>query len=323
MAKKKTPIVEDQASDNAATVANKPNKANAMATAVTLLASMSGDEINQLLATLQQNSASAAASIPNDAAAKNAASIAMKEELETIFGGEESLAEEFKEKITTLFEAAVNTRVQLTLTEMEEKFNAQLDEQVAAVTDQLTEQVDKYLSYVADEWMKENEVAIESSLRTEMAEQFIDGLKNLFKEHYIEVPEDRIDVLEAFETELEEVKGQLNEAITRNIELEEIVAQTMMEEAFDEASSGLAMTQVEKFRTLAEGIEFDGDIETYSRKLNIIKEKHFAKKSAAINEQASVLSEGFDGDVGSEEEQVAASPVMKRYLETISRTVKK
>lgn len=318
MAKKKT-VVEDQASDNASTVAMKPNKASALATAVTLLASMKGDEINNLLATLQQNSQSAAASIPNDAAAKNAASVAMKEELETIFGGED-LAEEFKEKISTLFEAAVNTRVQLTITEMEEKFATQLDEQTTEIVDQITEQVDKYLSYVADEWMKENEIAIESSLRTEMAEQFIEGLRDLFAEHYIEVPEERVDVLEHYSDKVEELEAKLNDVLSRNIELEEAMAQVAMEETFQEVSEGLAMTQAEKFRTLAEGIEFDGNIEAYTRKLNIIKEKHFAKKPATSQEDSSVLSESFEGEVD-ELENVPAN--MKRYMEVTSRTVKK
>lgn len=317
MARKKQ-IVEDTATDNASTVAMKPNKANAMAQAVTLLASLSGDEINKLVSVLQQNSASAAASIPDDAAAKNAASIAMKEELETIFGGEE-LAEEFKEKVSTLFEAAVTTRVQLELTEATERFEQTLAEQTQIITEQLIDQTDKYLSYVAEEWMKANEIAVESSIRTEIAEQFIEGLKELFKEHYIEIPDDRIDVVESYAERVEQLEEQLNESLAKNIELEEAMDQFTMEEAFEEVSEGLAMTQVEKFRTLAEGVEYTGDLDTYKRKLNIIKENHF-KKKAVSTKSADVLEESFEGG---EESVKNISPIMQRYLTTISRTTKK
>lgn len=322
MDKKKKTVVEDMASDNAATVQAKPSKAVMMSQAVTLINSMSGDEINKLLSVLQQSSQTAAASIPNDAAAKNAASIAAKglaaEELTDIFGGEE-LTEEFKEKVSTLFEAAVHTQVQLKLNEAEEKFQGLLEEQVTAIVDELTEQVDKYLSYVADEWMKENEVAIESSLRTEIAEQFIEGLKALFVENYIEIPEDKVDVLENYAAKVDELEEKLNDALARNIELEEATAQYAMEEAFEEVAEGLAMTQSEKFRNLAEGVEFAGDLDAYKRKLNIIKEKHFAKPTAS--KQADVLEESFDGEVV--EEEVVSSPLMKTYMQTISRTIKR
>ena len=317
MARKKQ-IVEDTATDNASTVAMKPNKANAMAQAVTMLAAMSGDDLTKLVQVLQQNSASAAASIPDDAAAKNAASIAMKEELETIFGGEE-LAEEFKEKVSTLFEAAVTTRVQLELTEATERFEQTLAEQTQIITEQLIDQTDKYLSYVAEEWMKANEIAVESSIRTEIAEQFIEGLKELFKEHYIEIPDDRIDVVESYAERVEQLEEQLNESLAKNIELEEAMDQFTMEEAFEEVSEGLAMTQVEKFRTLAEGVEYTGDLDTYKRKLNIIKENHF-KKKAVSTKSADVLEESFEGG---EESVKNISPIMQRYLTTISRTTKK
>lgn len=329
MNKKKTKsgskvIHEDVAQQNASTIQMKDNKSNQMSQAVTMLAAMSGDEINQLLAVLQQNSQSAAAGIPNDAAAKNAASIAMKgvmkEELNDIFGGEE-LTEEFKEKITVLFEAAVNTRVQVELTEMEEKFDAVLEEQTEHVVEQLTEQLDKYLSYIAEEWMKANQIAVESSIRTEIAEQFINGLKGLFLEHNIEVPENKVDVLEDYANRVAELEEELNTVTANKIKLEEALSQRMMEESFDTVADGLALTQVAKFRTLAEGIEFDGDVAQYQRKLNIIKEKHFDKKSVSGSTKSLVLSESLEIDDNANVGSVDST--VEKYAQAISRTVKK
>ena len=315
MATKKK-LNEDQATDNAATVQMKPNKATAMAQAVTMLGAMSGDDLTRLVQVLQQNSASAAASIPDDAAAKNAATVAMKEDLEIIFGGEE-LAEDFKEKITTLFESAVSTRVQLEVATLSEQFEERLNEQTKEVMEELVDNLDKYASYLAEQWLEENAVAIESSMRTEIAESFISGLKDLFNEHYISIPDEKIDALEEYEANIAELQEQLNDALNQNIALEEQLANSILEDVFEEVSTGLPMTHVSKFRTLAEGIEFTGDVDTYKRKLNIIKEKHFTKKTS---EASNVLNESFEGDIS---EDIIASPSVKAYAEAISRTVKK
>lgn len=313
-------VVEDQAADNAASVQMKPSKALAMSQAVTMLGAMSGDDLTQLVKTLQQNSASAAASIPDDAAAKNAASVAMKEDLDLVFGGEE-LTEEFREKISTLFEAAVSTRVNLELTELEEAFEQRIETEVADVVEQLTDSVDKYMSYIADEWMKENEIAIESSMRTEMAEQFIEGLRDLFAEHYIDMPEERLDVVEEMSAEIDSLRARLDDVASNNIELEKVLAKYTMEEAFQEVAEGLTTTQASKFYTLAEGIEFDGDVDAYSKKLNIIKEKVFNKSSASSrNDEASVLSESFGGNL---EDSTFVPPNMQTYIKSISRITKK
>jgi hypothetical protein len=317
----KVEVSEDQASQNAASIKAK-GKVDAMSQAITLLASMKGDEINQLLATLQQNSASAAASIPDGTAEKNAASVACKgavsEELEEIFGGEE-LAEEFKEKISTLFEAAVNTRVQLEVASLEEQFEATLAEQSSTIIEELSENVDKYLSYVASEWMKKNEVAVETALRVEMAESFIMGLKNLFSEHMISVPEEKLDVLEAQSKEIDDLKTRLNEALNKNIELEKLAEDQGKNEAITKVAEGLALTQVEKFKNLVESLDFDGDLDKYTRKLNIIKEKHFPKK-AVVSESADILTESFDGE---EVKEQALDPIMSMYVQAAQKSVKK
>ena len=321
-AKSKTVVEDvDVAIKNKKTLDMKDNKSNAMSTAITLIAAMSGDEINKLLPVLQQNSQSAAASIPDDAAAKNAASIAMKgavtEELNVIFGGE-TLTEEFKERITVLFESAVAAKVAVELAEKEEHFDKLLTEQSAQLVEELTDNVDRYLSYVAEEWMKENEIAIESGIRTELAEQFMLGLKELFRQHYIEVPDEKIDVVEKLSEQVEALQEQLNEALAAKISIEEELAQSVMEDVFENVSEGLALTEVEKFRTLAEGVDFEGDVDAYSKKLNIIKEKHFNKKSTSSTKSL-VLNESIEtsDDVKPIDNTVA------KYAEMIHRTVKK
>lgn len=324
MSKKTKPSIikedVDVALQNQKTLDMKPNKALQMSQAITLLQSMSGDEINNLLATLQQNSQTAAASIPNDAAAKNAASIAMKgvvsEELDEIFGGEE-LTEEFKEKITTLFEAAVNAKVAVELTEMEEKFNTQLTEQSTQIAEELTDQVDRYLSYVAEEWVKENEVAIEKGIRTEIAENFISGLKELFDAHHIHIPDEKVDVVEALTIKNNELIEQLNKVTVEKIDLENALSEAVMEEVFNSVSDGLAMTEISKFRTLAEGIEFDGDVDTYTKKLGIIKEKYFGKKTLATKASTKALVT----EVVEEVDNVTDS-IVDKYVEIISKNAK-
>lgn len=316
-------VAEDQASSNAASIQPK-GKVDALAQAMTLLASMKGDEINNLLATLQQNSASAAASIPDGTAEKNRASVAakgaVKEELELIFGGEE-LAEEFKEKISTLFEAAVTSRLQLEIAQLEEQFEITLEEQTDVIIEQLDEKIAKFLDAIADDWMDKNEVAIETSLRTEMTNEFINGLKNLFAEHYINVPDEQVDVLEAQQAEIDELNARLNESLNKTIELHSAVVESQKKEVFESVSEGLAMTQVEKFRQLAEGVDFDGDLDKYTRKLNIIKEKVFTVKKT-VTESADVLNESFEGNVSSSGDEVT-DPVMQAYLRTTSKIVKK
>lgn len=314
-------VAEDASEQNQKTVDMKPNKSNALSTAITLIASMSGDEINKLLPVLQQNSQSAAASIPDGTAEKNAASIAMKgvvqEELTEIFGGEE-LTEDFKERITVLFEAAVSSKVAVALTEAEEKFNELLNEQADVMTTDLIEKVDRYLTYVAEEWMTENEIAIESGIRTEIAEQFIHGLKDLFQEHYIDVPDEKIDVVESLTQRTKDLESELNEVLAEKIKLEEAMAHSVMEDVFTDVADGLAMTESSKFRTLAESVEYDGDVDAYKKKLNIIKEKHFNKKVVS-NNKSLVLNESVEAD---ESKTPVIDSVIAKYAEAIQKSAK-
>lgn len=312
----------DVSIQNQKTVEMKPNKANQMATAITLMQAMSGDEINNLLATLQQNSQTASASIPDDTAAKNAASIAMKgvvsEELTEIFGSQE-LTEDFKERVSVLFESVVNAKVAVEKAQLEEQFEQKLNEETQIQLETLTDQVDRYLSYVAEEWMKENELAVENGIRTEIAEQFIIGLKNLANEFNINIPEDKVDVLEQYQERVDQLQEENNRLLAENIEAQEILAQSIMEDAFDSVVEGMAMSEVEKFRTLAETVDFEGDVDAYKNKLNIIKESHFMKKSGKSSDASLVLSESVEKDDEPERDQTLIDPTVARYADFMSR----
>jgi hypothetical protein len=252
-----------------------------------------------------------------DTSAQNKASIAMKgsavkEELSGIFG--DDLTEEMLEKAATLFEAAIAIKT----AELEEAYAVALDEEVATIKSEMTEQVDQYLSFVASEWLTENEVAVESSLKNELTEEFLDGLKNLFAEHYIDVPSDKVDVLESLALKVEELETRLNEEMGNKIELVNELNRHAMKEAFADVSEGLVLTQIEKFRTIAENLEFNGDVASYTTKLKTIKENYFSgKKSATSN----ILTEEFEGDDSSAAPAVHGE--MGKYVTAISRTLKK
>jgi len=166
--------------------------------------------------------------------------------------------------------------------------------------------------------MSENEVAIESTLRNELMEEFIDGLKNLFASHYVNVPESKIDVVEALADKVASLEASLNETIVENNELKNFVSQSTAEGIFEELSSDLALTQKEKFAALVEGIEFDGDVETFEKKLKIIKENYFKNDSIA---PSNIDTETFEGDVG--QQKVSMDPSVNRYVQAINKTVKK
>ena len=237
----------------------------------------------------------------------------MKEELQQIFGTE--VSEEFIDNASTLFEAAVALKVD----EIEQHYAATLNAEVAEIKEELKSQVDQYLTFAAEEWVKTNEVAIETSLKNELTEEFIEGLKNLFAEHYMEVPSDKVDVLETLASKVEELEARLNETMNESIQLTKALSRYEMQEAFSEVSEGLVLTQVEKFRVIAENLEFGNSIENYKKKLETVKEQYFTdKKSATSN----ILTEEFEnGDDTSA--APAATGEMGRYVTAISRTLKK
>lgn len=246
----------------------------------------------------------------------NAASSAVKEDVEDMFVGEE-LSEEFKEKATILFEAAVNAKVLLEFAKLEEAYAESIQEEISEFKESITEKLDAYLDYVVENFMAENEVAIESTLRNEIMEKVISDLKGVFVENYIDVPEEKIDVIESLAEKVDALEQLLDESILENSEMKSIIAEVAKKEIFEGLSSDLAQTQQEKFLALSEGIEFDGDLEIYTRKLNIIKETYFKKQGTTT--PSNINEEVFEGETGTE---VITNTAVNRYAQAISKTVK-
>ena len=242
----------------------------------------------------------------------------VREDIDTIFEGQD-LSEEFKEDVATLFEGAVNARLIAETARLEEEYEAKYMEDMAVFSEEMTSKLDTYLDYVVEQWVRDNEVAIESTLRNELAEEFIVGLKNLFTEHYINVPEDKVDVLEAMAEKVSALEEKLDESITENAELRDTLVESYRQDIVEELSSDLALTQQEKFAALIEGIEFDGDLETYANKLQVIKENYFVGEAPVHS--SNIEEETFEGEVAAS--VVGVDPSVNRYVQAIARSVKK
>jgi hypothetical protein len=197
----------------------------------------------------------------------------MSEHVEALFAGED-LSEEFKQKAVTIFEAAVRQKVEEEIALLEEAYAETLEEQVGQIKEELSSDVDDYLNYVVEQWVGENEIAIESGLRTELTEEFISGLRQLFAEHYIDIPEDKISVVEEMSSKVAELEEKLNEEIERNVALNKMISESTQDVILADACDGLTVTQAEKLKTLAEGLEFTSADE-YSQKVNILRESYF------------------------------------------------
>lgn len=262
-----------------------------------------------------------------DKSAANQASVAMKggkkisvkEDVEEMFAGED-LSEEFKEKASTLFEAAVAARTSIEVARLEEEFEEQLETAVAEINEELAGKLDTYLDYVVENWIEQNEVAIESTLRNELMEEFLDGLKDLFAQHYMNMPQEKVEVVEALATKVEELEARLNETISENNEMKQILVDVEKENIFESMIEDLALSQQEKFKALAEGIDFDGDLDAYAKKLSIVKENYFVGEKRAPS-STNIVEETFEGEVGTE--TVSVDPAVNRYVQAISRTIKK
>ena len=235
----------------------------------------------------------------------------MEDDVNALLGGEE-LSEEFKAKAKTIFEAAINSKVAGVREEIQAEYDAKLAEGVAEAREELSERVDSYLEYVADEWFAENALAVESGLKTEMTESFLEGMKSLFEEHYVSIPEDKYDVLHSMVEKLDDMETKLNEQIEKNIGLSRRLAESVADGILDEVSEGLASTQKEKLATLSEGVEFESE-EEYREKLETLKESYFTSKSTGSKSES--LSEGVDNAAPGQE--VTGS--MGGYLDTLSR----
>jgi hypothetical protein len=245
--------------------------------------------------------------------------LSVKEDVEEMFAGSD-LSEEFKSNAATLFEAAVHARTIVEIARLEEEYEAAFAESVEEITEELTSKLDSYLEYVTEQWMEDNEVAIESTLRNELMEEFIGGLKGLFAEHYIDVPQEKIDVIEALAEKVETLEAALDESINENVELKRNIAEVEKDDILESLCDGLALSQVEKFKALAEGIEFDGDLETYGNKLVFVKENYFGAKKSVVS--TNIEEETFEGETSSTN-TVSIDPSVNRYVQAINRNIKK
>ena len=245
-------------------------------------------------------------------------SIDIEADVQALFEGEE-LSEEFQSKARTIFEAAIKEKVSEIKENLQTAYEQALVEEVASVRDELTERVDAYLEYVADEWIQENQLQVESGLKTEMTESFLEGMKSLFEEHYVSVPEDKYDVLESMVDKLDEMESKLNEQIERNVALNQRLAESNSDVILADVSEGLALSQKEKLASLASNVEFESETD-YREKLGTLKESYFPSKTSAPKSTSENLSEEVSTDEVISEE---VAPRMQAYLDVLSRTAKK
>ena len=209
---------------------------------------------------------------------------AIEEDVNALLSGED-LSEEFKEKAKTIFEASINAKITDIENQLNEEYNKKLTEEVESIKVELTERTDAYLEYVADEWMKENALAVERGIKTEMTESFMEGMKKLFEEHYVTLPEDKYDVLENMVDKLDEMETKLNEQIEKNVALNQRLGESTAQTIFNNVAEGLATSQKEKFQSLAESVEFESE-ESYRGKIETLKESYFGQKKTTTTASA-------------------------------------
>ena len=243
--------------------------------------------------------------------------INVKEDIAALVQGEE-LSEEFKSKAATIFEAAVHQKVMEVssdkIDELEKEFQDNLQEEIVSFRDELTEKVDGYLNYVVEEWMKENELALESSLRSEITEEFMSGLKNLFTEHYIEVPDEKVDIVENLFDKVEELEEKLNSQIQENVKVKDELNDYRKNKILEEVCEDLADTQSEKMKSLVDGVTFEENADDFENKVKMIKESYFPNQ---VKQDENIEQE----DVVSEEEVTEETPKMNSIMEAYSKAI--
>ena len=236
----------------------------------------------------------------------------IEDDVNALLGGEE-LSEEFKEKAKTIFEAAINAKVSEIKSQLDEEKSAAIEEAVATHKAELTERTDSYLEYVAQEWLSENQLAVEHGLKTEMTESFLGGMKSLFEDHYVTIPEEKYDVVSTMVEKLDDMETKLNEQIEKNVALNARLSESTSDVILSDVSEGLAATQKEKLATLAEGVEFESE-ESYKEKLTTLRESYFSNKKVAPQSSADTLMESTDG---TPVEQVSGS--MENYMNVLGK----
>lgn len=236
----------------------------------------------------------------------------VQEDLKALVESEANLSEEFKEKTSVLFQAALTSRLSEEVEKLEDQYQSKLDEEVQSIRTDLVDKIDGYLNYVVEQWMEENEVAVETGLRAEIAESFIDSLKQVFVEHYVEVPEGKADIVDGLAEQVEELEEQLQATTEQSVKLAEQVEELTREKIVREATEGMVATEAEKLAGLVEGVDFE-DAAAFAKKVAIVKEAHFTKST----------TETITEEVEEQTEQQTTSPRMTAYMAAISRTIKK
>jgi hypothetical protein len=239
----------------------------------------------------------------------------MKEDIDALFADDSTISEDFKSKVSTIFEARVQDRISQIQEEIESEYAGMLEEAITSVRNDLTEKVDDYLSYVVEQWMADNEIAIESGLRSELTDDFIAGLRNLFAEHYIDVPAEKVDLVDELAGQVEELEAKLNEEIERGVEFKKALVESRKNEVTREVCEGLISTQVEKIKSLAESVEFSTEDE-YKNKLETIRENYFPSGIKKADE--SQLNEQVEDAEG--EKKVINDPFVAAVSNAISKT---
>jgi len=330
--------LEEASSGAAETLKPSATKTQMLGDLMSKVAGMTKQDLSAFLDKTLAQVGKEADSVP-DTSGKNAASVnhsgagvpsprvavpakAMKEDMDELLADQEDLSEDFKAKASTLFEAAVQNRVVLEVARLEEEFETQLEEKITESVDELHQQVEQYMDYVVEQWMQENEVAIESNFRVQATESFIDGLKNLFAESYVEVPEEKVDLIADLQQSVAELEESLESVQAENLKLNAMISEASVEAAFEEVSEDLVETQVEKLRSLAEGIEY-ADAEEYAEKLKIIKEQYFTESKQENEGHTGLIDEEVSVGSNDESEEGQAQVIpeeMKHYFQAISRT---
>jgi len=238
------------------------------------------------------------------------------EDVEALLSGDEELSEEFREKAKLVFEAALHAKTVQIQSALEEHYAVVLAEEIEEIKLELTERVDSYLEYVASEWLEENALAVETGLKTEITESFISGMKGLFEEHYVSMPEEKYDVLESMVEKLDEMETKLNEQIQRNIALNNKLSESVADTILNNVSEGLAVSQKDKLATLAESVEFESE-DDYYQKLVTLRESYFPRNAGIPANETENLTEEANF------QEVTHSPSMDAYLRALSTVAKK
>lgn len=238
-----------------------------------------------------------------------------QEDLNALVSEDETLSEEFKDKAAVIFEAAVKSKLSAEIDRLEEQYTTELSEEVEQIKTDLVEKVDGYLSYVVESWMEENKVAVETGLRAEIAESFITGLRGLFEQHYVEVPETKYDLVDDLASKVAELEESLNKTTEDNIKLTEKVADLRREQIIAEATQGMVETDAAKLKSLVEDVDFE-TAETFSKKVSIVKESYFKTAKAVAIDESTDIATDEKGTI------VETSPLMSRYVTALSKTTK-